>query len=33
MPGICVSRHFRKEERFFRLQKQKVNKDEKLEFF
>ena len=32
-PGICVSRHFRKEERLFRLQKQKVNKDENLEFF
>ena len=32
-PGICVLRHFRKEERLFRLQKQKVNKDEKLEFF
>ena len=32
-PGICVSRHFRKEERLFRLQKQKVKKDEKLGFF
>ena len=31
--GKCVSRHFRKEERLFRLQKQKVNKDEKLGFF
>ena len=32
-PGICVSRHFRKEERLFRLQKQKVKKNEKLGFF
>ena len=32
-PGICVSRRFRKEERFFRLHKQKVKKDENLGFF
>ena len=32
-PGICVSRHFRKEERLFRLQKQKVKKDEKIRIF
>ena len=32
-PGISSSRHFRKKERFFRLQRQKVKKDENLGFF